>query len=366
MKISVDRQEFERALFIAQNVAQAKGSVQVLSYVKLDAADDRLTLEATDLDLSMVIHCSAEVEEPGSAVLQARTLYDMVRKGINPQVLLQTDGGQQIQVDTGTSYKLVGIDPAEFPTLPDTEERSFLRIEAGRFMDGVKKTIYAASDNDARVALNALYIEPLGEGTIRFAATDGHRLALVDLEGCEGELGSQNGVILARKNVLELVKSLPDRSETISIGLYDRYVLFRWSNVSCTLRLVDSEFPNYRQVIPTNLPHRVEFDRVALLDSIDRVGAVANDRFSGLKFAFSEDTLELSCNNFEQGESRDLMMIEYKGEPVRIGFNIRYVQAMLQSIGAEKVIMHFRDQLSATIWEAPEEGVQAIIMPLRI
>lgn len=366
MKITIDRQEFERSLFIGQNVAQSKGAMQILGYLHLSAEDDLLTLRATDLDLSIIIQCSAEVSEPGTLILQARTLYDLVRKGVNPSVTISTEENYQCRIDTGTNYSLVGLDPKEFPELPEAEGSSFLTLPAGTFVDAIKKTLYSTSDNEARIALNGVFIEPQNEG-LRFVATDGHRLACTDVEECEGSFGAtESGVILARKSLQELIKSLPDKEKTLSIGLYERFVLFRWDNVSCSLRLVDSEFPNYHQVIPDNLPYKTTFDRVALLESIDRVGAVANDRFSGLKFAFSKDALELSCNNFEQGESRDLMMITYDGDDTKIGFNIRYVQATLQSMTSKEISMRFRDQLSAAIFENEEEGVLAVIMPLRI
>ncbi len=368
MKFTVNREEFVKQLYAAQNVAESKGAIQILGYALIHAKDNQVTIRATDLDLSITSSLEANVAEEGSILLNSRTLYETVKKGINAEVLLESNEQHHCHLNTGTDYELVGLDASEFPELPEATDSKMITINKDLFSDAIKGTIYAASDSEARAALNGLYFEPRESG-LRLVATDGHRLALTDIQ-TEDAFPTAEGVILARKGISEVIKSIPTNEENIQIGIFERFACFEWTNVRCTLRLVNADFPAYDQVIPQNLNNSVVVDRQVFLDSIGRVSTVSNERFSSLKLHFEQGepgTIELSCNNFEQGESKDLLQIDYAGEQVDIGFNIKYIQAAISSFKIDEIKISFRDQLSAATITAPNsDDIIAVIMPLRI
>lgn len=371
MKCSVSREQLEQCAFAAQNVAESKGAIQILGYALLEAREGALILRATDLDLSITLEMPADVTEPGSLLLNAKTLYETVKKGINATVLIETKPNNHCHLSTGTDYELVGLDANEFPEIPNPsiEEKFVVAREA--FVEGIKRVVYSASDSEARPALNGVFVEPSTD-RIRLVSTDGHRLAATSV--ATQETMAQSSVILSRKGVAEVIRSIPSSVEALEIGLFERFAVFAWEGVQCTLRLVNAEFPNYKQVIPKSLPNTVLVDRQMLLDSISRVGTVSSDRFNSIKLRFEggqkgqkSGVLELTCNNFEQGESKDTLAVEYSGDVTEIGFNIKYLQQSLQSFKTDVVAIRFQDHLNATLVDDPEDADSlAVIMPLRI
>ena len=370
MHFHVDRQTFEKHIYAAQNVAESKGAIQILGYVLLQAEEKTLTIKATDLDLAITITCAAEVSEPGKILLNARTLFETVKKGINSSIEIKTNAQHHCHINTGTQYELVGLEATEFPELPDTKATDLVTLDKETFSDAVRRTLYAASDSEARAALNGLFLQARTDG-LRLVATDGHRLTYTHVPA-QKSLAAKAGVILARKGLSDLVRSIPAEETEIKLGIYDRYAHFEWTDVVCTLRLVNADFPAYEQVVPkqSNLPKAVILDRQTFLDSIGRVATVSNDRFNSLKLIFTKGDpgqLTLSCNNFEQGESSDTLAVEFKDEKTEIGFNIKYVQQAVANMKSDEIKISFRDHLSAATIEDPKDGSSlAVIMPLRI
>ena len=367
MEFSVDRSTFEKHIYAAQNVAESKGAIQILGYVLLAAEDNRLTIKATDLDLAITISCAADVSVPGKILLNARTLFETVKKGINSTIRIETNAQHHCHIDTGTKYELVGLEASEFPELPDTKVSDVVAVDKETFADAVRRTLYAASDSEARAALNGLFMQARPDG-LRLVATDGHRLTYTHVP-TEKPLATKAGDILAREGLSDLVRSIPADETEIKMGIYDRYAYFEWTDVVCTLRLVNADFPAYEQVVPkqSNLPKAVIMDRQVFLDSIGRVATVSNDRFNSLKLIFTKGQLTLSCNNFEQGESSDTLAVEFKDEKTEIGFNIKYVQQAVANMKSDEIKISFRDHLSAATIEDPKDGSSlAVIMPLRI
>jgi DNA polymerase III subunit beta len=370
--------ELAKAVSLAQGIVQRKNAQPILSHVLLDASPDvegngRLTLIATDLDINLRTHRACEITTPGQVTIPARALADMVRVLPGPDVSLKRLPNGHVEVKSGrTKARLMALPSDEFPSLPNYEQAAFVRVDQTLLTDMIDRTLYASSQDDTRFNLNGVYFEPptAAEQPLTMVATDGHRLARIErtIEGAH-TFKLRTPVILPRKGLSELRRVIDSENTggTLELGFQDNQAAVRVGATTIGMRLVDGQFPDYRQVIPKLADKIVRVTRADLLDSLKRVSVLAQDKASAVKLQISKDQLVIHCNNPETGEITDDIPVEYNGNNLEVAFNARYLLEALSSLADQNVLLKLTDHLSpGLLLGADETRHLCVVMPMRL
>jgi DNA polymerase III subunit beta len=381
MELRIPVAELSRALSLAQGIVQRKNTMPILSHVLLDASSQdgagRLVLSATDLDVGVRTERACEVSSPGSVTIPARALAEMVRELPGPDIVLKRLPNQHIEVKSGrTRARLMAMSADEFPALPPYHEASFVAVDTALLLDMVDKTLYAASQDETRYNLNGVLFEPPSteDGPLTMVATDGHRLVRVErtFEGAAAFGQSLKGpAILPRKGLGELRRILgadaSDDAKTVELGFKDSHAVLRRGSTVLGMRLVDGQFPDYKQVIPKLADKIVRIARQDLIDGLKRVSVLAQDRMQAVKLALTKDQLVVSCTNPEAGEISDDVPVEYAGQGLEVAFNGRYLIEALQSLDDKNVLLKLIDNLSPGLLVGVDEPRHlCVVMPMRL
>ncbi len=376
MELRISVTELARAVAVAQGAVQKKNTMPILSHVMLDASGGkdgggRLTLIATDLDIGVRTERACEVTSAGAVTIPARSLADMVRELPGPDVTLKKLPNQHVEVKSGrTRARLMALAADEFPALPPYQEASFVNVDTTLLLNMVDKTLYAASQDETRYNLNGVLFEPTqGDGPLTMVATDGHRLVRIErsVEGT-ARLGLPGPVILPRKGLGELRRIFgSDLEGNIELGFKDNHAVVRKGTTMMGMRLVDGQFPDYKQVIPKLADKLVRLTRQDLVDSLKRVSVLASDKMQPVKLALTKDQLVVSCNNPEAGEISDDVPVEYAGQAIEVAFNARYLLDALSSLDDKNVLLKLTDNLSPGLIVGVDEPRHlCVVMPMRL
>ncbi len=379
MKINVQSDELTRALYRVQGIADKKSTMPALAHVLIHAKDSgELLVHATDMDLSLSGNYQCTVEEPGRAVLHARQLYDIVKTLKNESVHLQTTENHWVELHAGTGkFRLVGMVPDEYPRIEDIEDISTFLIGAKDLTRLIDRTLFCVSTDDNRHNLSGVYCEAHAEHGLRMVATDGHRLAMADLNLPAGQtVPFEEGVIVPRKAFQEL-KRIVGNSEAeieslqVEMGFAHGRGVMRVGQVELRTSLVEGSFPQYEQVVPTQGDKLVRMDKASLAGALRRVSLLSQSRSHGVRLELSAGTLDLVAEDPEVGTARESLPVAYDGADLVIGFNARYILDVLALIPNDGVTLSLSDDLSPGVIqplqeEKAEGGFLAVVMPMRI
>ena len=365
VELVIARDELFKALQAIQGVVESRSSAMpVLQNALVETEGDKsIRLSGTNLDIGMRGVFEAEVGKPGKVTLNAKRLLDIVQELPESEVRLTEEDGQWIRMRCERSnFRFPGLPPADFPALPDAKEAKMSAVSASVLSEMVRKTMFAISTDETRYTYNGVFMETESD-TLRLVATDGHRLAMIE-RASEG-LAFDEGVIVHKKALGELVKLLGDAEGEASVGLTQNHILFEVGNIELSARLIDGEFPNYRQVIPDSNEHSIQMDRGSLTRAVRRVSLFANESRM-VKFEFSSGQLKLTAHSPEAGEAEEVIESNAQTE-LTIGFNSRYCLDALAILDEEQVSMELKDALSPGVL-APKEsaGYTYVVMPMRV
>lgn len=371
MKITIERAELLKSLGHVQSVVERRNTIPILSNVKIEAQDGKLTLNATDMDLDMVDSVNAEVQTAGATTVSAHTLYDIVRKlPEGSQVELDATGDGQMQLSAGRSrFTLSCLPTEEFPVLSGGELPFNFSVTAAELRALIDRTKFAISTEETRYYLNGIYLhkaERDGVDVLRAVATDGHRLASVEGPMPAG-VDDLPGVIVPRKTVTELRKLIDESGDEVQISMSESKIRFAFDNAILTSKLIDGTFPDYQRVIPTGNDKNMEVDCKQFADAVDRVSAISSEKSRAIKLSLSSGTLALSASSPEHGSAEEEIEVTYQGDPVDIGFNSAYLLDITRQIEGDVAQVSLADGNSPTILrEADDASALYVIMPMRV
>ncbi|MBI2370422.1 MAG: DNA polymerase III subunit beta [Deltaproteobacteria bacterium] len=372
MKLTINREVFLEALQRVQGIVERKHTMPILAHILLRASPEGLELSATDLEVGLRLQYPAEVSEPGGVTLQAKKAYEIARElPERGRIGLTGRENNWVELSCGRArFRVVGLPAEEFPELPVVEGAEPFEMTAGVMAGMIEKTIFAVSTDETRYNLSGVFVESFaekGKGVLRMVATDGHRLCLVD-EEIEAKQAKRvgKGVILPRKGLLELRKMIEEGLDTVSLGLKGNSAVIRGERGVVVMRLVEGEFPDYRQVIPETAGRKVLMKREEITAGLRRVSIIANEKTRPVKLMVSAGTLVLSASHPDLGEAVEEMEVQFEGEPIEVGFNARYFLDVLNVLTGEEVELGLGDEASPAVLRAVgDEGYLAIIMPMR-
>ncbi|MDP0500388.1 MAG: DNA polymerase III subunit beta [Verrucomicrobiota bacterium JB022] len=375
MKFKINRDHFTSGLQQVLNVVGTRATMPILSNVLINAEDDHITLTTTNLDLGIRCQIRCDVSEKGTLTLPVRKLASIVRDLPNLDVEVETYSNQQAKISSGTStFRIMGISSEEFPPLPEFADQHSFLLRQDELQRMLKSVSYAQSSDETRYIMNGVYFN-FEDAKLTLAATDGRRLAVVskELEVTEENAGS---LILPAKTVSE-VERLLGQGETVRIAFNDRQVAFEISsatenddkglmdNIYLVSKVVEGKYPNYRQVIPKENDQHLKVSRESFLNCVRRASLVTTDKNHAIKVHVHDNTLEITGESSEFGNSNVTLLVEYNGPGVTVAFNPNYIIEPLKALTRDEVIFEFKDELSPGVIRTPDSFL-CVIMPLRL
>jgi DNA polymerase-3 subunit beta len=371
MEITVSKFELLRELTATQGVVERKTTIPILSNYLFEASGDKLSLTATDLDLSLRTACNAKVKKEGSCTIPARKLHDYVKLLPDADITIKLLENHWISIRCGRSNtKMVGMARSNFPTLPVFPTAGVVKIPAQVLRGMIAKTGFAIASEESRYTLNGALMV-LKPESITMVATDGHRLAHIErggekLEGVSGEMKT-----LIPKKAMDELRSLLDSTdvESIDFAKDESTLYFRIGQRLLTSRQLTGQFPNYEAVLPKDNSKSVTLPSDELSAAISRVAQFADERSRAVRLRLEKGEIKLSASSTETGESEDSIEANYQGESLTVGFNAQYILDFLKAVGAGDVKLEFKDAQSAgQLRPADSEDYKYryIVMPMRI
>lgn len=372
MRLVIERGELLRALGHVTSVVERRTTIPILSNVLLRAANGSLQFKATDLEREVIEQVPAEVTTPGALTVPAHMLHDIVRKlPDGAQVELKKDADKErLTLSAGSSrFALQTLAAEDFPDLAAGELGHEFEVAASDLKRLIDKTRFAISTEETRYYLNGIYLHPAqtaGKPTLRAVATDGHRLAQVELPLPQGAAGMP-GVIVPRKTVHEVHRLIEESGAPVKVAVSPAKVRFEIGTVTLTSKLIDGTFPDYGRVIPQANDKQLNVSNAEFMSAVDRVSTIASERGRAVKLNISGDKLILSVNNPEGGSATEEIPIEYKASPLEIGFNARYLLDIAGQLEGEEARFLLADPGSPTmVRDASDEGALYVLMPMRV
>lgn len=368
MEIKAKRGDLLAMLYWTQSIVERRNTMPILANVLLEARATNIHVTATDLEVGVRGMVEGNIVKEGSITLSAKKLYEIIREVPTEEVQLKKLENDWVEIRSARSvFKIVGMDAREFPQFPEFSNKDLSTIPASTIREMIERTIFAVSTDETRYSLNGVFVEEGEGGKVRMVATDGHRLAFD--EKPLGSFGLAKGVILPRKGLAELKKLLESGEDgAVSIGFRENMGFVTKDKVELFMRLIDGDFPDYTKVIPKGNPHLAKVEHEELLQALRRVSILSSERYKGIRLDFRDGKLAISANNPDLGEAVEELEMEYKGSPIAVGFNARYLIDVLNVLAGEgEINVELKDELSPSlVRKSGVEGFLYVLMPMRL
>ncbi len=368
MKLTISKDQLISGLQAVQNVVSSRTTLPILSNVLLRAEGDRLEFTATDLDVTIASSVGATVTKPGAATVPVKKLFGIVRELAAGEIDLEVDDKNVCSVRAGASfYKIHGLAADEFPPLPKFKDDKKVTLPQDKIKGMMKKTSFAISTDESRYVLNGIFLS-LKDHKLTMVATDGRRLALVDEEVDIAD-NSQGEFIVPAKAVNELNRLLLDKGE-VEIRYTENQASFtlkddKGSSILIITKLIEGNYPNYRQVIPNVVTERISLSREEFVHALRRAEIMTSEKSNSVKLTFGKNNLAITANSPEVGEARESLAINYKGKEMAIAFNPKYMIDPLNALTDDEVFIELIDELSPGVLKINGPFLY-VVMPMRL
>jgi DNA polymerase III subunit beta len=375
MELTVGKADLQKELQLCQGVVEKRSTIPILSNVLLKAADGRLQIAATDLDVTILSSCAARIATPGGVTIEAKRLFDVIRSLPDEDVHMTMQENNSMLIESGTAkFRLLGLPAEDYPTLPtvNVSEAYTLPLEELKTMVG--KVKFAITHEETRFQLNGalLKVQP---SKMEMVATDGHRMALINFpQGGSAKKGKGNEltILIPRKALDEILRLEAGEDGNVRFGVSENQLFFEAGERRLMARMIDVNFPNYMEVIARDNDRKVMVDRERLLSTIRRISLVANERTRAVRFDFAPGKLTVSSTNPELGDARETVPIDYAGNPFFVGLNAAYLTDFLSAVDTPSVSLDLKDENSqcigrpsSTAEDLPYDYLY-VVMPMRL
>lgn len=363
MKLKISRSVFLEGLKQVQNVVAGKGALQILQNVMIEATKSGIVLTTTDLDISIKSIIEGEVVESGISTLPVKLLFNLICKAPEGNVEIKIDDNDCATIKAGSAlYKLCGKSEKDFPRMKEEGEKFEYQIKEQVLKEMLRKTSYAASQDDTRRTLRGVLMS-FKDSKLTMVATDGRRLALVENE-FDFPKTNEKDIVLPAKTVQELMRSL-NGNDDIKIEVQNDKISFTIDKVQIISKLIADTYPNYRQVIPASSKEKIVIDRQLMLSALERASVMTVDEAHSIRLIFEDNQLVVTSAASEIGEAKDVVPIKYAGEKLEIVFNPNYVMDPLKAIDDDEISISLNSGSSPAVIRCSIPFLY-VLMPLRI
>ena len=365
MKLTCAKDELADKLQVAGRGVSTRTTVQILAGILLNAADGRLSLSATDMEISLRVSLEAQVEDEGSVVVPGRLLVDIVRLLPAGEVTIshRAEEGVVELMCGSASYRLNTYAAEDFPRLPEIEDASAFTVEKEAFVETIARVSRSASRDESRPVLTGVLVRFEGDKLV-MAATDSYRLSVKETSLSDSP-GRDIEAIVPARALGELARVAQGEGETIQVGVQENQVVFGVDDVWLTARRIDGQFPNYKQLLPESFEAEVTMPREEFLDVVRRTSVLAQ-RKSPLRLRFEDGELTVSAQTQDVGEAHESLPVSYSGEPLEIGFNAEFLRDGLESVNDESVRLKLISPLRPGLIHGESDDFLYLIMPIRL
>lgn len=366
MKIIAKREAILAPLQSVIGVVERKQTMPILANVLLAAKGGKLSITATDLEVELVATSEVDVQRAGEITVPGRKLLDICRalpEGV--EIALTLEGERMLVRAKKSRFTLSTLPATEFPTVEEINAQQSVKVPQQDFRRLLDKTAFSMAQQDVRYYLNGLLLETSAK-MLRSVATDGHRLALCEVELAEGGKSGQQ-VIVPRKGVLELQRILGSEDQVLEVSIGSNHLRVQIGEIRFTSKLIDGRFPEYGRVIPNNPPRTVAAVREDLRQALQRAAILSNEKYRGIRFALKPNALTIQAHNPEQEEAEEEVEVGYEGEEIEIGFNVNYLMDALAAVDGSDVQIGLTDGNSSCLIRAASDGsARFVVMPMRL
>src|SRR6201981_1933494 len=362
MKFSVSKDKLLEGLSTVQNAVSTRTTLPILSNVLLQAADGKIRLTTTDLDVGVQGSVEAQVERTGATTLPARRLFSIVRELPAAEIYFDVDSKNLASIRSGSSYfKILGLPEEEFPPLGRFGEAKEFTIGQKELKDGLKKTSYAISTDETRYVLNGILFS-FKDNKLTLVATDGRRLAFVDFE-VEFPRSQELDVIVPTKAITELQRLVHEEGD-VKLRIGENQISFELNRTLLVSKLIEGNYPNYRQVIPGEAKERITLEREMFLTAVRRVSLLASEKSNSVKLIFTKSNIDIVANTPDVGEAKESLPVMYKGRDFSIAFNPEFLMAPLRNLSEDEIYLDLIDEISPGVIKIAGPFLY-VLMPMR-
>ncbi|MCL5276662.1 MAG: DNA polymerase III subunit beta [Deltaproteobacteria bacterium] len=364
MEIIIDKRSLLIEISKAIGATERKATMPILSNVLLRAKEGVLTIIATDLEVTIITNINCTIVKDGQVAVPAKKFYDYIRELPESNITIKKEDGF-LEIKVGKmSGRLKVLQAEDFPKIEEYKN-GFTKIRYDQLIKMIDKTIYATSVDEVKYSLNGVYIGK-ATGSLRCVATDSHRLSLYDCEEVDTIEGMNKGVIIPRKGLLEIKKIGGEIETEIAIEKNKNFIV-KNGNTTIQVRLLDYDFPDYKSVIPAETKINIKIKKDILTSAVKRAQSIYQEKISRVVFNIEKDLLTIESNEPDIGEVREEIEVEYGGEPIKIGFNGRYLIESLSAMEGEFISIGLNNEQSASTFYADDNKKHFnLIMPMRM
>jgi DNA polymerase-3 subunit beta len=369
MKFNVKSSDLLSEMQLLQGIVERKTTIPILSNILMKVSGKELTLEATDLEVSLTCSIEVDVIDDGDATVNARKIYDLIRSLADLELDIQTIEDKDLHISgENVDYKIPILPAEEYPTVQHVEMSEAIELDIDLIRNGITKTIIASAIDDTRYTLNGVLMR-LSSDDIKFVATDAHRLAVYNISQKTKYSGEQKDFIVPRKAAQELSNLIRDQKEDSKIlfKFEENNLYFKLHDRLLMTRIIEGNYPQYEKVIPVENDIEIEVDRDIFSKVVNRIDLVASEKSHAVILSFEDSRAKLSTSSPEFGEGEEIIDISYSGEGIKIAFNARYLIDFLNTATTEKVIFKFKDSKTAGMFKEHEnDEYMYIVSPIKL
>lgn len=366
MEFHISKAEFLKGLRLAQSIADRKSTMPMLANALLRTeGDGKLLVAATDLNVSVSAELKSKNTSEGGITVAAKALSDIVANMPGDEITVKKAENNWAEIRSGkVDYRLVGMPDRDFPKIPDHREVEWSEVDTATLKEMIDKTLFSVCNDETRFHLNGVLFES-ADDTARMVSTDGHRLSKVERKLAGGPKLSA-GVIIPKKGVVEIKRALELAGTTCKLAVKTPYVFVSAADVHLAVKLIESQFPPYDQVIPKEHSRELRVDRHMLLDSLKRAQLMSSET-RGVKLSLDSGVVRIASDNPDLGEVREEIEADYQGDEMSIGFNPKYVIELLGQVSADNVELLLSGELDPVLVRpAADPDYLGVVMPMRI
>jgi len=362
MKFKVEKDILLGGIQTVQNVITAKATLPILSNILIETQQDSLRLTATDLDIGISCVIPVDIQEQGAITLPAKRFSDIIKELPADSVNITTKKNNQVNIETELcQFKIMGLAREEFPKLPEFKDKEVIKIDQALLKQVLSLTSFAVSVDETRYVLNGILFK-INKNTLTLVATDGKRLAIAEKK-LNSTPEKDVSIIVPIKTVHELNRNLQEEGE-LSLILGSNQVLFDLGNIVVISRLIEGEFPDYKQVVPPACENKVRLGREEFLLAVRRAALLSTPDYQAVKLEVFKNKLVVSKSTPDVGESREELAVTYAGKELAIGFNPGYLSDVLKNLHEETVELELTDSEKPGVIRI--SGYIYIVLPMRL